>query len=69
MKTRFEPRIPRMSSGKREKVLNITPWIRTQAPCILSKDFVTRPSKLDTQYSHKAVHVKIPVEGTDLPKK
>jgi hypothetical protein len=41
MKTRFEPRLPRMSShGKK---INFSRWIWTQAPCITSQYLATRP--------------------------
>ncbi len=40
LKTRFEPRLPRMSSWK-----NFTPWIWTLGPCFCGKYFVTGPSK------------------------
>ncbi len=43
MKTRFEPRLPRMSSHG--KIINCTHWIRTLAPCITSQYFTTRPRK------------------------
>ncbi len=39
MNTRFEPRIPRMSSWK-----NFTSWFWTLDPCISGKYFVTGPS-------------------------
>ncbi len=47
MKTRMEPRLPRMSSWK-----NFTPWIRTLDPCICGKYFVTGPSKLIPKFTH-----------------
>ncbi len=38
-------RLPRMSCHH-EKVINVTPWNWTQAPCITGKYFATGPSKL-----------------------
>ncbi len=57
MKTRFEPRLPRMSSWK-----NFTPWIRTEDPCQSGKYLqylVTGPPKQDTKGSHKSILVPL----------
>jgi hypothetical protein len=50
-----------------EKILNLTPRIWIQALCITKKYIVPGPPKLDAKCPHKAVRVKIPVEGTYLP--
>jgi hypothetical protein len=50
-----------------EKIINSTLGIRTQDPCIIKKYFDIGPSKPGTYSHHKAVDVKIPVEGTNLP--
>jgi hypothetical protein len=50
MKTRFEPRLLRMSSRKNTLDLN-------SGPCINSKNFVTGPSKQYTKISHISILV------------
>jgi len=71
MKSQKELRKPDLNLGSQgchhEKILDLTPRIWIQAPCITKKYFVTGPPKLDAKCPHKAVHVKIPVEGTNLP--
>jgi hypothetical protein len=64
MKTRFEP-IPLRC--QHEKILKFTPRIRTQDPGNRCKYFDIGPQKTDIWRPYKAVHVKIPVEGTNLP--
>ncbi len=50
-----------------EKIINFKSRIRTRDPDISNKFFDIWPSKPDTLNPHKAVHVKTPVEGTNLP--
>ena len=50
----------------KEKILKISPRIRTLDPCNNCKYFDIGSPEPDTKNPHKAVHVKIPVEGTNL---
>ncbi len=51
----------------KEKVINKTPWIWTRAPLHQMQVFCHWTIKADTEFPHKPVHVKILVEGTNLP--
>jgi hypothetical protein len=64
MKTKFELSL---QGCQHEKISKFTPRIRTQDPCNSCKYFDIGLPKPDTGSPHKAVDVKIPVEGTNLP--
>jgi hypothetical protein len=64
----LKPDLNLVSQGcQHEKIIKFTHRIRIQDPYNSCKYFDIGPPKPDTLNSHKAVDVKIPVEGKNLP--
>jgi hypothetical protein len=64
----MKPDLNLVSQGcQHEKIINFSPRFRTRDPCISNEYVEIGPSKPDILTTHKAVYVKIPVEGTNLP--
>jgi hypothetical protein len=71
MKSQKELRKPDLNlvsqECQHEKIISFSLRIQTRDPCISNEYVDIGPSKPDIHTSHKAVYVKIPVEGTNLP--
>jgi hypothetical protein len=64
MKTRFEPSLPRKSAWKNDK--NLHPGFEPRTPAT-DVSILTLDHQCKIHSLHKAVYLKILVEGTNLP--